>query len=620
MAIKTNLQGLGNAYQASRGNSTVVEDYEPRSTTAPSGWLDDTPLAVSTSTADAVFFGQVAEKTMVEVKNNPSWKGFKVGTASIPQSNGLAFDTQVFWLRTEPSATPIFYAIGLMSTNPENVWINKIQVQGGEVDLLETASLVVDSVMKSTINDFLINTGAFPQGAISAYAGYCLVPQEFTMSENHTKACDLLVKNAYNACLAKALELSSSRNASTTQITNLRIEVSNDNSPRVDEVEIPIHSTAAISFTQVKDDPAQTRRSRNYREGEATVAKLVGYMDPIYYSPAARLDNHRPSRPDIMPQWAHNFVVKQITSNQGVSLMTTLMGLFSVAALEDRNMYKYMYRGNAPKMGNQEIDYRNIGALGFINPGLGTVVDTSSANFTDEVYIEYINDIFSPVLSVTLDLPYTSPSAWRVNPFSVLANQGLMGKEPVEARKVLVDHIERYLGRTFREVLGNAPIFDNIYEVYNGTFVDRNGMRRDIDSVMNTIAFANYLTAVGDVKMVEKFNAYLDIYGNPRVDQVNRSKLYQMLADDITGHKVSWHGQSLRCTLSDQFMYALAESVRDMKMVFDVKSSFIITEDNSAGRSASYYDQRLANNRGRLMDTRAGRSRGAYQRDLAMLY
>jgi hypothetical protein len=297
-------------------------------------------------------------------------------------------------------------------------------------------------------------------------------------------------------------------------------------------------------------------------------------MDPFYLQDQKW--HETPYKPSARPRTrTHNWVVKNINA-AGANPATLLLALYTMASMGQRAAYLPSYMPRRINR-NNPIDYTDIGIWAAVPDGsgeaIGLPVDTHAADFTEESYRHYVGEVFQPDLfSITLDLPFAGPRSYILS----LLRRCAFGM-PIEnpkadgygnisyharfdkAKSEFIAVMDSITGDKFSPILGNAPLFNWVTEVPTGYYVDSDGVRQDIDNVMNATAVANWDYAVN--RSFKRLKNYDEMLLDDTTNVDLRLAAFRGLAEEITNHTVVWTGRSHRVTLSNELLIAVSTVV-----------------------------------------------------------
>jgi len=301
--------------------------------------------------------------------------------------------------------------------------------------------------------------------------------------------------------------------------------VFNDNAIVKDAVGMPVREDICISLSY-KIPSGNQNRSINNSEVVLNIVKVYGYIDFDFVAPIQ-------TPMGVMTQkFVPNFVITHI---EAVDLLPSpdilMLGIACVNIVNDDMNWLQVFRPRATKKG--EINYNDIGALNIEgniegNPsGYGSLINTSSKEFTVLELNTLVQKLVRPGFSVSIDIPQMSPDTWYV---SILQ----AANDPTSnAYKRLINSIDGSTNGAFSSIVGNQslPIFKNFMNKIHGGYFETRDRIHDIREITSYLAVANYIAHTGQNNsyLIEYTNSLYNINYAPEVRAAMRKRIIEMI-------------------------------------------------------------------------------------------
>lgn len=504
----------------------------------------------------------------------------------------LAFSAIVVALRFKqnPKAGVAYHIIVLEATGDKLTPVFE-NIGNQQIELTRYTSDAMDDVLQAKAEEKVRK--AFPTNAVHIVDG-TVVPASFNPDDKYA-----MHRLALNAGLAAGTELETNNEGFAD--LNL-VHMQNDSTMQInigfnrqqieDAVGNPMRSDALINFVSKKNGQQQQRNvSVNSGDKETKVSEVSGFVDLLWnpVNPAGQLNPYQQQMQMAHTQkYAARLVITNLASNFSYTPGSVLLALMTAMALRDDSNWIQAFRP-LPSSGN-EIDLTDIGALNIEanlrnEPnGYGTRIDTKSDNFKLEDLGQLVAAMVQPGLIVSLDCPEGGPQSWYLSVFAA-ASAGHVG-----AQDIIYSAANQLTNGNFGQFFpkGSAMFVDQNNVVHLGTWIDRNGVKRDIRDI-DHIAVANL---VGE-RNPQLIRDWSDTWLRTNYPLAQRLAARKKMISGLTNETATFTGKATRVTFSAAFLDAVSKGIRATGLPVRVNTPLSGSDFNNQRGVASFANSAL---------------------------
>lgn len=357
------------------------------------------------------------------------------------------------------------------------------------------ASDVIDNTFVTVIQNKV--RAAFPLVQnISADA--CVVPKDFNPED--VNAVQLLAHNVSMACLTwlsvskkgfRDLNLAANAKDAQVQITqqygsaNISDDVGN------------VHRSDIVVSMSSQKQSANNNQSLNGGDSVEKISRTSGFVD-IVYAPvdqmqmAMQMQTMFGAMPNMQmptpPKYAARYVITHIAPEYLATPGGVWLAFYSALTVSEKNNWFLTFSNQYQESGGRgvkKINLRDPGAMGYEmnfdnnSSGVGTRIDTTSANFQPEHLGSLLTRCIRPGIMISMDIPEAGPQTWYSTAFAAAA----VGDRAAYTLlyNALSDLTNGSINGSFKQ--GSNMFVDNGQRVHLGYFIDSDGVRQDLRKI-----------------------------------------------------------------------------------------------------------------------------------------
>lgn len=521
MTIERGIGGTGKAadQQQTKDNNfnafqeQPTEQVNKRFALSNLGKIGNLPMSRRSGSEVAVELANAMDELMEKYKLSSN-----ISTLIIePKNADNLFYTAVAVIHSIPEKKCLAYHLLLVAGSSESSGAPLVEnvPNYGTIETRITPGCGINSRTITSVSEYIRSrTGLVPH-----YASSCTVPTQFPIKEQSNVY--RLLANAVTAA-SSVLNIRSGMpdlNLGECSFdTQLSIRVSAMEDHLVGADSLPIRSDLCVEILSQPlrnngGSPESNLLARAASEGVGATAitQLTGYVDLIS-APADNVGNAafglmKPTqalRPRIM-----------ITDFQAVDNVTSnlqLLALVSAKKLTEGFSWSGAFSTQRRPLNKNEIDFRNIGAIGYVletlpgnMPG-GVPVDTSPDKFNAQILRVLLNHAVFPDPVVTLLIDEAGPQTWINSIFLAAA------RNVPDAVKALIAHCNLLTNGNFNKYYDpQKPLVtteDN--RIHAGVWRDPQDRQRDLLE-FDLLAAMNFYGKAGDLDAIHTFaDSYVD--------------------------------------------------------------------------------------------------------------
>jgi hypothetical protein len=359
-----------------------------------------------------------------------------------------------------------------------------------------------------------------------------------------------------------------------------------------DAVGRPMRCDVQINFASRKNNQNTRNMSPNSGDREARVSEVCAYVD-LAWNPVQQSNAYNVFAPQVPQQtqkYVANMVITNLTSNYSYTPASVLMAMATAMSLANDNNWVQAFRPNATN--RNEIDMCDIGALNIeanlMNEanGYGTRIDTKEDTFKLQQLGQLINALIRPGVMVSLDCPEYGPQSWYLALFAAAAG-GQAG-----AYNLIYEAAQSLSNGNFSKHFPNgAAMFANAASrIHMGTWVDKNGVKRDIRDI-DYLAVCNL---VGD-RNPQVIREFSDTYLRMQYPEAIRLASRERMLVSLTQETAEFTGFAKRVTFSDGFMNALNRGIQETGLNVRVNTPLTGSDFNDQRGVANFSGSAIIN-------------------------
>jgi len=440
-------------------------------------------------------------------------------------------------------------------------------INNQQVEIIRVASDALDNVLLTKAHEKV--SKAYPNTRCF-YTEGVVVPVTFNPDDKTA-----VHKLALTAGLANGTELE--LHSSSFKDINLS-EISSDSTLIVntafsrqqieDSVGLPQRSDVILNFQSRKNNQQVRGGSVNTGDREVKVSEVSGFIDLVWnplnaagYNPYAQMQSAQTQK--YMPR----LVITNLTSNYSYTPGSIMMALATALSLRVDNNWIQAFRP-VPSSAN-EIDLTDIGALNIEAnltneaTGFGTRIDTKADNFRLEDLGQLVSALIQPGLIVSIDCPEAGAQSWYLTVFAAAAAGSVDAYTLIyeSANRLTNGNFERHFPR------GGDMFTDRNNRVHLGTWIDRNGVKRDIRDI-DHLAVCNL---VGD-RNPTLIRDFSDTYLRTQYPLATRLAARKKMISGLTNETAVFTGFAQRITFTSAFLNAIDAGIKETGLAVRVNT------------------------------------------------
>lgn len=398
-------------------------------------------------------------------------------------------------------------------------------------------------------------------------AGFSVIPEEVQLSDEAT-----LIQLLDNAAGAALTRLQLHTGSVENDIAYVLAEAIRSNEVSVfATVDEHVAEPTDIANQPIRSDfRIKTVASQNNTQNQMLSQAIeIGSVDvfcsPAYVQPVLHYANGMPMQDTR--SYYNKIIIRDIKTGPEIRLSAANMfmliattGLLAQAGLWRR---AYVPNMHIPK---GQMDIRDVGAFGYEVPqltrdGRPELIDTKSAEFTNEMFNRYMSSAFHDEVIYQIDVP---DGHFLLALFNAEAN-GDQG-----ARHIVFNIINGLTNGAFATLYNvNDPMFhSDDTRVINGYYLDSETKRPKSLDVIDHLAMLNMTN--GDVRAMQEFEQSFQLGQPPALKLAIRTAMLE----ELTSNGMKVRSYSTRLTINPKFMEALVNALRTQKLFPEINNSF----------------------------------------------
>ena len=332
-----------------------------------------------------------------------------------------------------------------------------------------------------------------------------------------------------------------------------------------------------LTFSLKQHNPKS--QSLNGSEGTNRVfGRMSGFIDFIGVANENQPMGWGTQQQQIVQRFNPLFVITSMFTEQAGSIHAQMAMLMAAATMANGDEWvNSMYeRHQTSKRANESIDIGEIGGLNIeanlqqyrpadsvgINASFGPIVDTRTANFERNQYINLVQQLCRQELFIAIDCPNVGAESWYTDTFRSSAKKSELGQ--AMANKIFTACNDLTGGR-FAYAFSSASKNSNLWlidpiVIHNGYYHDRANVRRDIRDI-DYLAVANVLGCDDPTAMARWAATF-----TPGVDTERALTVRKEIIEAVAGgaNNVVYTGYSTRLFLNPAVIKALLACAKDI--------------------------------------------------------
>lgn len=462
-------------------------------------------------------------------------------------------------------------------------------INNQQIEILRVTSDALDDVLAMKVKE---RVQRMNPGMATYLVDACVVPRGFDPEDK--RKLQQLALNAGMACKTELVMRSpgwSDFNLGMNQRDSSLVITQSFNHQQIeDAVGSPMRSDVLITFSSQKNkEQGQQNQGRiNTGDREAKVSEVSGFIDLVWapVQPPAQMGYYN-QIPVLTQKYVARLVLTNLSSNFAYTPSSMLLSLGTALTLRDDNNWMQHFR---PHQTGRDIDLHDLGAMN-IEANIaneptpfGTRINTKVDTFRLEDMGRYIAALIQPGLLFSLDCPENGPQSWYTSMFAAASNGSSAAYDAVyEAAQDLTNG---GFGRHFAK--GTPMFIDTGNRVHLGTWVDANGVKRDIRDI-DTVAVAN-LIGERDPQVIREWS---DTFLRVDYPLAQRLAARKKIIAGLTNHSAVFTGFAQRVSFSSAFLDALSKGIRELAIPVRVVTPMSSASFNDSRGVAGFVQQGL---------------------------
>jgi hypothetical protein len=378
----------------------------------------------------------------------------------------------------------------------------------------------------------------------------------------------LEVANAGNACYWELVlnrpdfgDLNVGEAMSSQQGIELTIDIRAERGTLMNEVHKPIrHSFVTELVTQSLNRRVQSINLNNDRE---VVTRVVGFTDFIPVPQTVNTSTGLPANIfRFRPHLIFNSINAQV-STPGFLMLALAMGFSTY----NNDVWLNTIRPveNDPIHDPGVLNY--LANLEGNKTGVGERVDFFASGLSAYEVTDSLRKFFIPGVVVSVDVDVFGPQTWFT---SILSSAAVPGKNQNAAIRAVVAACDVLTGGRFSARF-NGNIFDNVIQIPTGTWIDKNGVERDLRDI-DFLAVSDFMGPENTRGIHEWALASLNSGINNIAATAKRLEIIKQIAPDAV-----IEGAAMRLTFSAAFQEALTGAIAESGFAANMNAANVIT-------------------------------------------
>lgn len=462
-------------------------------------------------------------------------------------------------------------------------------INGQQVEILRVTSDALDNVLANKVKERVQRM--YP-GMTAYLVDACVVPRTFDPEDK--RKLQQLALNAGMACKTELVMRTpgwSDFNLGMNQRDSTLVITQSFNHQQIeDAVGNPMRSDVLITFSSQKnkEQNQQSQGLVNTGDREAKVSEVSGFIDLVWapVQPQAQMGYYAPVAVATQ-KYVARLVLTNLSSNFAYTPSSMLLSLGTAMTLRDDNNWMQHFR---PRQTGRDVDLHDLGAMN-IEANLaaeptqfGTRINTKADTFRLEDMGRYIASLIQAGLLFSMDCPENGPQSWYTSMFAAASAGSAAAYDAIyEAAQDLTN------GAFGRHFVKGTPMFIDVgNRVHLGTWVDANGVKRDIRDI-DTVAVAN-LIGERDPQVIREWS---DTFLRVDYPLAQRLAARKKIIAGLTNHSAVFTGFAQRVTFSTAFLDALSKGIRELAIPVRVVTPLSASSFNDSRGVAGFVQQGL---------------------------
>ncbi len=456
---------------------------------------------------------------------------------------------------------------------------------GQSIEVQNTPAQTWSTEMWNQMKSVLANSTGAAAPLEVHYAGFGVIPSEVTIDELHKDKTKVtlqsLLSDAYNAishyCSLRLGGANVFNLSAIPKSDRLCVKIDYSSVPSKDSAGLPVRSDLTVSLFANTNANIQQQVTNPYPGNVASqdITAMGGFVELLYNAQHHQMmGGMMPGMfPGMMPGMfpgmdTRAFVPRYVMTkfNTGIDALTLellLLGIHQTSVLNKSLAWAYAFRPGTARRLNDDIDIRDIGAVGYDIPALigsqdgrGDKIDTKSSQFDDMAFLQLIHRSIMPELVFSIDIPEATTDAWL---FTIIRDCTQAGDIGNLARRQLVTAADNLTNGRFSQIFkGNVIVVDDNNRIHNGYYknkaTDELHDIRDLDylAILNMVGKVDHKYAI----------AYESTFSNNNVPIEMRLQERWKILQNVFGITLKHTGYSNRYTFHPDFLRALTESIQ----------------------------------------------------------
>lgn len=330
--------------------------------------------------------------------------------------------------------------------------------------------------------------------------------------------------------------------------------------------------------------------SLNSGDREIRVSEVSGFIDVVWdpINPQTMYNIPNQMMPVATQKYSARAIITNIASNYSYTPGSIILALSTVMSLRDDDNWVQTFRPN--HINSKEIDMSDIGALNIeanltnAEGGYGMRIDTKADDFKLEKLGMLVGSLIKRGLIVSLDCPIGGPQAWYLS-FLAAAEAGSNN-----AYNMIYDSINRLTNGNFEKHFphGSAMFTDTQNQVHMGTWVDKNGVKRDLRD-FDHIAVCNL---IGD-RNPQLIREFSDTFLRTQYPLMQRLAARKKMIESLSNESAVFTGKAQRLTFTAALMDAVTRSIRETNLNVRINTPLSSSDFNNQRGVASFSNAAL---------------------------
>lgn len=320
----------------------------------------------------------------------------------------------------------------------------------------------------------------------------------------------------------------------------------------VDEVGHPVRSDVIIEM-----DSSRHQQGREFLTASNNICKVACFIEPVYAQPQTD-----PNNPNNQPFYAQAVITRMQNGYDAQDPEMVLLDVVASSMIQVNNGWADSFRPrfNRPRHAPGDVDFRDIGALGYCTQA-ATKFDSSSDSFKTN-FPSFMRDYFrlNQGIIFAMDIPEVGPDAWTMDIFRAAAGNNT---NAIAALKRAANNLTGGKYDLLAQRAGDfALIVDTGNRIHNGYYPGMDGQLHDIREV-DLLAVANLYGKTNPKEIMDWAESFSPNVGHSSVRMQTRLRI---IDDALQGRQVIT-GYSGRYIIHPKFLEVLSAACREAGLV-----------------------------------------------------